>query len=165
MIDLLNNTQFPLTCRIARSRSSRTIKTPCDCTWPGMWIGSRSQLVRSAGEVSCSIALMDSTSSILKQPIVQRLKRFHRGVSYLAADIRRLRQLEAERTELEAKVRRQQEQLRDAVVSRDATIIELRRALEVRIVHESTTPAGHSSEPHSRILADLAADLRASLTA
>jgi hypothetical protein len=46
------------------------------------------------------------------------------------ADIRRLRQLEAETAELQAKVQRQQRQLRDAIVARDAIIHELTRALE-----------------------------------
>ena len=44
------------------------------------------------------------------------------------ADIRRLRQLEDENAELEAKIGRQQQRLRDAVVSRDVTIRELRCA-------------------------------------
>ena len=76
------------------------------------------------------------------------------------ADIRRLQQLETEKVELEAKVGRQQQQLRDAVVSRDATIQELRRALEERIVHERSGGAEHSSGPHPRILEDIAADLK-----
>ena len=46
------------------------------------------------------------------------------------ADIRRLRQLEAENAELQAKVQRQQAQLRDAIVARETTIRELTRALE-----------------------------------
>ena len=36
------------------------------------------------------------------------------------ADIRRLRQLEAENAELQAKIERQQHQLRDAIIARDA---------------------------------------------
>jgi hypothetical protein len=76
------------------------------------------------------------------------------------ADIRRLQQLETEKAELETKVGRQQQQLRNAVVSRDATIQELRRALEERIVHERSGCAEHSSRPHQRILTDIAADLR-----
>jgi hypothetical protein len=56
-------------------------------------------------------------------------------------------------------VARQQQQLREAVVSRDATIQEQRRALEMRIVHEESG-AEHPSEAHPRILADLAADLK-----
>jgi hypothetical protein len=76
------------------------------------------------------------------------------------ADIRRLQQLETEKAELETKVGRQQQQLRNAVVSRDATIQELRRALKERIVHERSGCAEHSSRPHQRILTDIAADLR-----
>jgi hypothetical protein len=49
------------------------------------------------------------------------------------ADIRRLRQLEAENAVLQAKVERQQQQLREAVVARDARIRELSRALETRL--------------------------------
>ena len=81
------------------------------------------------------------------------------------ADIRRLRLLEEEKAELESKVARQQQQLRDAVVSRDATIQELRRTLEVRIVHECDGGGGHPSEPDQQILADLVGDLKRRLAA
>ena len=57
------------------------------------------------------------------------------------ADIRRLRQLEDENAELNAKVGRQQQQLRDAVVSREATIRELRHILEERITHDRDSTA------------------------
>jgi hypothetical protein len=76
------------------------------------------------------------------------------------ADIRRLRQLEDANDELEAKVRRQQQQLRDMVVSRDATIQELRGTLEERIVHERANAARLSAEPEIRIWVDLVADLK-----
>ncbi len=49
------------------------------------------------------------------------------------ADIRRLCRLEAENSELQAKVERQQRQLRDAIVARDTTIRKLNQALEARI--------------------------------
>ena len=49
------------------------------------------------------------------------------------ADIRRLRQLEAENAELHDKIGRQQRQLADVVVARNATIRELSQALEARI--------------------------------
>jgi hypothetical protein len=75
------------------------------------------------------------------------------------ADIRRLRMLESEKAELEAKVERQQRQLRDSVVSHDATIRELRSAVEERIVHERTSAAEDSSEAHPGILAALVSDL------
>jgi hypothetical protein len=76
------------------------------------------------------------------------------------AEIRRLRQLEAEKTELEGKVGRQQQQLRDAVVSRDAMIRQLRRALEERIVRNRNGDAEHFPEADSRMLLDLTADLK-----
>jgi hypothetical protein len=80
------------------------------------------------------------------------------------ADIRRLRLLEEENAELEAKVARQHQQLCSAVVSRDATIQELRRALEVRIVHERDGGRSQPAEPDQRVLADLAGDLKRRLT-
>jgi hypothetical protein len=76
------------------------------------------------------------------------------------ADIRRLRQLEDENAQLEAKVGRQQQQLRDAVVSRDATIRELRCALEERIILDRNSTVQHSPEPESEIWANLLADLK-----
>ena len=76
------------------------------------------------------------------------------------ADIQRLRGLEAEKAELEAKVARQQQQLRDAVVSRDTKIQQLRRALEERIVPNRNGDGEHSPEADSRILLELAADLK-----
>lgn len=63
------------------------------------------------------------------------------------ADIRRLRQLEDENAQLEGKVGRQQQQLRDAIVSRDATIRELRGALEERIMRDRNSTVQHSPEP------------------
>lgn len=49
------------------------------------------------------------------------------------ADIRRLRQLEQANTELEAKVGRQQQHLRDAILSREATIRALSRPSRSRV--------------------------------
>jgi hypothetical protein len=75
------------------------------------------------------------------------------------ADIRRLCRLEAENGELQAKVERQQRQLRDAIVARDATIRELNRALEARIDR-----ARESAEPSCRPAWEaLAADLKSRL--
>jgi Uncharacterized protein conserved in bacteria (DUF2325) len=76
------------------------------------------------------------------------------------ADIRRLRQLEEANAELEAKVGRQQRQLRDAVVSREATIRELRRALEEQILRDRHDGAKHSTDQDSTIWSDLVADLK-----
>jgi hypothetical protein len=76
------------------------------------------------------------------------------------ADIRRLRQLEDENAQLEGKVGRQQQQLRDAIVSRDATIRELRGALEERIMRDRNSTVQHSPEPDAEIWANLLADLK-----
>ena len=84
----------------------------------------------------------------------------HLVVAANRADIRRLRQLEDENARLEAKVRRQQQQLRDAVVSRDATIRELRRTLDERIVHDRDSTAQCSSESDSAMWMNLVADLK-----
>jgi hypothetical protein len=76
------------------------------------------------------------------------------------ADIRRLRQLEAENADLLAKVERQQQQLRDAIVARDTTIRELNRALEARIDPGHQDRAEAPSEAGWRALA---ADLKCRL--
>jgi len=76
------------------------------------------------------------------------------------ADIRRLRQLENANAELEAKVGRQQQQLRDGIVARDATIRDLRRTLEERIVHDRDNAARPAAEPNSGIWVNLVADLK-----
>src|ERR1700733_7474727 len=56
------------------------------------------------------------------------------------ADIRRLCELEADNAELRARVERQQLALRDAVVTRDIRIQELRDALTQRIAAEPSAP-------------------------
>jgi septation ring formation regulator EzrA len=76
------------------------------------------------------------------------------------ADIRRLRQLEDENAELDAKVGRQQQQLRDAVVSRDATIRELRRTLEERIIHDRDSIAQYPAESDLAVWVNLVADVK-----
>jgi hypothetical protein len=82
------------------------------------------------------------------------------------ADIRRLRQLETERALLEAKIARQQGQLRDAVVAREATIRELRRVIEARVVEARVVEAqvAHSREAVSgeaeAVWESLAVDLK-----
>jgi hypothetical protein len=81
------------------------------------------------------------------------------------ADIRRLRQLEDQNARLEAKVGHQQQQLRDAVVSRDATIRELRCALQERIMRDRDSAVQHSPEPDREISANLLADLKRRLAA
>ena len=76
------------------------------------------------------------------------------------ADIRRLRQLEDENAELDAKVGRQQQQLRDAVVSREATIRALQHTLEERIAHDRDSIAQYSSESDLAVWVNLVADLK-----
>jgi hypothetical protein len=78
------------------------------------------------------------------------------------ADIRRLRELEIETAALRDKVARQQRQLRDAVVSRDATIANLTEALSKAIAsHSVSSPAnGASGESESETTAELVRELR-----
>src|SRR5277367_140724 len=76
------------------------------------------------------------------------------------ADIRRLRQLEAEKAELDAKVARQQEQLRDAIVSRDATIHELHRTLEERLPRDGESGVGCPADSDGEVWRTLAGDLK-----
>ncbi len=62
------------------------------------------------------------------------------------ADIRRLCQLEADKAELEAKLERQQLALRDAVVTRDQCIQELRQALARKIAGEPPSGANRTGD-------------------
>src|SRR6202020_1747731 len=66
------------------------------------------------------------------------------------ADIRRLCELEQRNAELEEKLRRQQEALHNAVVTRDASIYELRQSLRQRL-HEDA-PAGDDGSAAMRAL-------------
>jgi hypothetical protein len=80
------------------------------------------------------------------------------------ADIRRLCQLEADKAELEAKLERQQVALRDAIITRDASIRELRQALAQRIAAEQTScPTGDADE--NGALRQVVADLERRLAA
>jgi Uncharacterized protein conserved in bacteria (DUF2325) len=80
------------------------------------------------------------------------------------ADIQRLCQLEAEKTELEARLERQQQALHHAVVTRDKQISELRQALTQGIVSRQ---ADGSSDTHGEnaVLRGLIADLERRLNA
>jgi hypothetical protein len=80
------------------------------------------------------------------------------------ADIRRLRQLENENARLQAKVERQQRQLRDAIVSRDNLIRQLQRALEMRVAHDHDGQADTPTTLEEAGWESLAADLTARLT-
>jgi hypothetical protein len=71
------------------------------------------------------------------------------------ADIRRLRRLEAENADLTAKVERQQRQLRDAIVAREATIRELRRALENNIAGAEPAATLRDEPAWTALAADL----------
>ncbi len=75
------------------------------------------------------------------------------------ADIRRLCELEADNTELRARVEHQQVALRDAVMIRDARIQELRNALTQRIAAEPCAAIEDSA-----VLHQLVADLERRLT-
>jgi hypothetical protein len=70
------------------------------------------------------------------------------------ADIRRLCQLEADNADLQARLDRQQAAFREAVVTRDASIQELRQALAQRLAAEPSVPCDDSA-----ILRQLVADL------
>ncbi|HWA42530.1 MAG TPA: DUF2325 domain-containing protein [Hypericibacter adhaerens] len=77
------------------------------------------------------------------------------------ADIRRLRQLESENAALQSKAARQQDQLRDAILARDAEIRNLRQLLVEALAKGTAEPAGGSAGSASeqatlgRTLADL----------
>ncbi len=76
------------------------------------------------------------------------------------ADIRRLCQLEEENAELRARLDRQQAAFRKAVVTRDASIQELRQALAQQVAADPPT-----SGDHNAVLKQLAADLERRLAA
>ena len=69
------------------------------------------------------------------------------------ADIRRLTTLETERAELALKVEKQQAQLREAIVTRDATIRRLNDVLAEMIAQERSAPSPHSPENTDEITA------------
>jgi hypothetical protein len=75
------------------------------------------------------------------------------------ADIRRLNELEGERAELQAKLQRQQNQLRDAVTARDATIRDLNGLLSRKIADEAAPDesgdGGSERETLMRLVAHL----------
>lgn len=70
------------------------------------------------------------------------------------ADIRRLCQLEDENAELRARLDKQQTAFREAVVTRDAAIQELRQALACQVASGSSTPKDHNNALHW-LVADL----------
>ncbi|HEY7493433.1 MAG TPA: DUF2325 domain-containing protein, partial [Candidatus Tectomicrobia bacterium] len=79
------------------------------------------------------------------------------------ADIRRLAAMEAERAELTLKVEKQQAQLREAIVTRDATIQRLNDVLAEKIAQESSRKPGQHPQEHadeSTALRELVATLQ-----
>src|SRR5262249_31546224 len=72
----------------------------------------------------------------------------------VGADIRRLCELEEENAELRARLDRQQAAFRDAVVTRNATIQELQRALAQHVASGSSVPHEHDDSLH-QLVADL----------
>jgi hypothetical protein len=78
------------------------------------------------------------------------------------ADIRRLHQLEEEKAALEEKLARQQMQLRDGIVARDAKIRELNAALSARIEQQNRPAAPSELDQASELatLQTLIGDLR-----
>ncbi|HEY1412847.1 MAG TPA: DUF2325 domain-containing protein, partial [Rhodopila sp.] len=79
-----------------------------------------------------------ATQAIIREAFGEVHMLSHLVGSANRADIRRLCALETEKTELEAKLARQQQALHTAVVTRDAQIQALRSALMARIVAEPT---------------------------
>ena len=82
------------------------------------------------------------------------------------ADIRRLRELEAENAALQEKVARQQRQLRDAVVSREATIASLNDMLSKALTAQHRDIGmGPADDAERETTARLLSDLQQRLTA
>jgi hypothetical protein len=79
------------------------------------------------------------------------------------ADIRRLKQLESENADLQAKVQRQQQQLRDVIVARDQTIRRLSVALENGIGQSRDSAASDQSVGNDAAWHVVAADLKCRL--
>lgn len=79
------------------------------------------------------------------------------------ADIRRLCQLEADKTELETRLQRQQQALHEAVVTRDARIQGLNQALAQKIATESTTGVPGTADENA-VLRQVVGDLERRLT-
>jgi hypothetical protein len=70
------------------------------------------------------------------------------------ADIRRLCQLEQENAELRERLDRQQAAFREAVITRDTSIQELRQALAQQVAAEPPAPGDHNATLH-QLVADL----------
>ena len=78
------------------------------------------------------------------------------------ADIRRLCQLEEENAELRARLDRQQAAFREAVITRDASIQELRRTLAHQVATEPSVPGDYNATLH-QLVAELERRLAAEM--
>jgi hypothetical protein len=76
------------------------------------------------------------------------------------ADIRRLHALEEEKTALEEKLARQQTQLRDGIMARDAKLAEVNAAIAAMAEKQSRPAMGVSSPAEPAVLHGVVADLR-----
>ncbi len=81
------------------------------------------------------------------------------------ADIRRLRELEAENATLQEKLRRQQVQLREGITARDAQIRDLNLLLARRIADDIATEPSNAGSIEGTALTKLVADLERRLSA
>jgi len=106
-----------------------------------------------------------STDSLVRQIFGEVHMLSHLVGAANRADIRRLAQLESDKAALETKVARQQEQLRDAVVARDATIRDLRQTLAKAVTDRHDAALPDPSPDGDRTLAALVADLEHRLAA
>jgi len=80
------------------------------------------------------------------------------------ADIRRLSQLEAENAELRAKAQRQQDQLREGIASRDATIRDLSMVLARKVAEAPSTEGADETASERATLTRLVGELERRLT-
>src|SRR5262245_21902750 len=106
-----------------------------------------------------------STDSLVRQVFGEVHMLSHLVGAANRADIRRLAQLESDKAALEAKVSRQQEQLRDAVVARDAAIRDLRQALAKALTDRHDAALQDPAPDSDPTLAALVADLERRLAA
>ena len=95
-----------------------------------------------------------ATHAVIREAFGEVHKLSHLVGAANRADIRRLCQLEADNAALQARLDRQQAALRDAVVTRDACIRELRQALAQCIAAEQPVP-GEDNAMLRQLIADL----------
>jgi len=107
----------------------------------------------------------EATEGLLRQVFGEVHMLSHLVGAANRADIRRLRDLEADNSALQEKVRRQQRQLRDAVVARDESIARLHELLAKAMTSQPPQVGGDepASAAASETTAHLLADLRRQL--